>query len=584
MYSYDYNIVDNKIFRKSYSEYAYDADTETYRIASTLQSPNNIRREYYAYGNSLYNISLNYDQKFGDHGVGATFVYENASADGDNFYASRDLTIPIEYLFAGNTTNQIGSMSNGSSVLYEEATEAFVGRVNYDFRSKYLLEVAFRYDASSKFPQNTRWALFPSILGAYRISEEGFWKDSPLSFINNLKFRASYGELGDDAVLSYQFYQGYTYPASGSAQGLAGGYIFDGKYVNSSVSSGVPNKNITWRTSKITNIGMDFTAWHGLLGGTFEVFRRNRYGLTTTRQVSLPDIVGVGLPQENLNSDATMGFDFELTHANKIGDFSYDIRGNLSLARTKAMYVERAEDGNSYLNWRNNTNERWNNTWFAYSANGRFTSWEQIMSSTVYIDRNAVPGDYNYEDWNGDGWISDLDVHPIASSNPKPLINFGLTVYLDWKGIDLNVLLQGAARRTISYTELLLQPLWAETNALSQFMDRWHPEDPTADPYDPNVKWIEGYYAYTNSLPNANSDYNMQDASYLRLKSLELGYTFPASWISKAKIKNVRIYVNGYNLLTATKLRYVDPEHPSSSYGYMYPLNKTMNVGLNLKF
>ncbi|GHS91473.1 hypothetical protein FACS1894203_2290 [Bacteroidia bacterium] len=518
--------------------------------------------------------------------MNAMVVYESAYTNGDNFFAARDLAIPIEYLFAGNTANQVGNMSNNASALYEIATEAIAGRLNYDYKSKYMIEFAFRNDASSKFPPSSRWGFFPSILGAYRISEEVFWKNSALSFIDNLKLRVSYGETGDDSALAYQFYQGYTYPVtSGSASALSNSYIFDGSTnINSSVSSGVPNKNITWRTSKITNIGLDFNAWNGLLGGTFEVFRRNRYGLFATRQASLPDLVGVSLPQENLNSDATMGYEIELTHANKIGEVSYDLRGNVTMARTKAMYIERARDGNSYLNWKNNTNDRWNDRWFGYEANGRFTSWEQVMNSSVYVDRNALPGDYDYLDWNSDGWINDLDTHPIASKNPKPLINFGLNINVGWRGIDLNVLLQGAARRTISYTEMLLQPLWAETSALSQFMDRWHPEDPLADPYDPNAKWVEGYYAYTNSLPNADSQYNMQDASYLRLKSLELGYTFPSKWISKAKIKNLRVYVNGYNLLTATKLRYVDPEHPTTNYGYLYPLNKTVNVGLNLKF
>jgi TonB-linked SusC/RagA family outer membrane protein len=584
MYSYDYNIVDNKIFRKAYNEYTYDAGTDTYLVASTLQAPNNVRREYYAYANSLWNVALDYDRKFGGHKIGALLVYERGHDEGDNFYASQNVALPVEYLFAGDKTEQVANMTNSDAVLYKINTEAIAGRLNYDYKSKYLIEFLFRYDSSSKFPPNSRWALFPSILGGYLVSEESFWKNSALSFINYLKFRVSYGETGDDAAMLYQQYQGYNYPAGGSASGLPGGYIFNGTYVPSSVSSGVPNKNITWRTSKITNVGLDFNAWNRLFGGTFEVFRRNRYGLMATRQISLPDIVGVALPQENLNSDATMGFEIELTHVNKIGDVVYNLCGNVALARTKAMYVERTGSGNSYLNWKDNNTDRWNNKWFAYNSNGRFTSWDQIMNSPVYIDRNALPGDYNYEDWNGDGMISDLDTYPLASGNPKPLVNFGLTINVAWKGIDLNVLLQGATRRTISYSEMLLQPLWAETNALAQFMDRWHPADPAADPYDPDAEWIEGHYAYTNSLPNVNSVYNMQDASYLRLKSLELGYTFPYKWTKKAKIKDLRFYVNGYNLLTATKLRYVDPEHPTTSYGYLYPLNKTVNVGLNLKF
>jgi hypothetical protein len=115
-------------------------------------------------------------------------------------------------------------------------------------------------------------------------------------------------------------------------------------------------------------------------------------------------------------------------------------------------------------------------------------------------------------------------------------------------------------------------------------MDRWHPEDPTADPYDPNTVWIPGHFAYTGSLPDVNSLFNIHDASYVRLKTIELGYTLPEHITSRVGIKNVRIYVNAYNLFTISELKYVDPEHPSSTYGYLYPLNKTYNVGLNVKF
>ena len=136
----------------------------------------------------------------------------------------------------------------------------------------------------------------------------------------------------------------------------------------------------------------------------------------------------------------------------------------------------------------------------------------------------------------------------------------------------------------VSYFEQLNTPLWGGGSALSQFLDRYHPVDPTADPYDPNTKWVPGYYGYTGSIPDQNSLFNIQSASYLRLKSAELGYTFPSKWLSYVGVKAVRVYANGYNIATFTKLKYLDPEHPSSTYGYLYPLDKIFSFGVNVTF
>jgi TonB-linked SusC/RagA family outer membrane protein len=584
MYSYDYDVSDNTTFQKEYSQYRYNEATETYN-AFVKQSPQRLNRQYFAKNNALWNFSVNYNNRFGDHTVGALLLFENSWNKGDNFYAQRDLPLPIDRLSAGAAENQIGSMFANDSALYDLAAQALVGRFNYDYKSRYLFEFSFRYDGSAKFPPNHRWAMFPTIQGAWRVSEESFWKNSPLAFIDNLKLRASYGELGDDSSLMFQFYQGYVYPTSGgSSYGKPAGSIFNGQFVNSSSSTGVPNYEISWMKSKMFNIGLDFGAWNGLLGGTIEVFQRDRSGLLTTRDLSLPDIVGTALPQENLNSDQNRGFELELSHINRIGDFSYEVRGNFSYTRHQYKDIEEGEARSSYLRWREKNTGRMANIYWGYNDAGRFRSWDDIINSPVYISRETLLGDYIYEDWNGDGIISDLDLHPISTTNSTPLINYGITIKAAWKGIDLNILLQGVALRTISYTEMLREPLWGGTGALSQFTDRWHPADPMADPYDPNIKWVEGYYAYTGSMPLENSPFNMQNASYLRLKSLELGYTIPQKLIKKLGIKNLRIYVSGYNLLTFTKLKYMDPEHPSSNWGYIYPHNKTYNVGLNVKF
>jgi hypothetical protein len=344
------------------------------------------------------------------------------------------------------------------------------------------------------------------------------------------------------------------------------------------------NKAITWATRTIANIGVEAEAWDGLLGFTFDVFQRKSEGMMANRAGSLPGIVGASLPQENLNSGVNRGFDVELSHRNKIGDLRYWVRGNIAYTMYRNLHVEGARYGNSYINWRTNTNNRNNGIWWGYGDNGRITSWDEIYHNPIYIARNTIMGDYEYEDWNGDGMINELDLHPIANNSTVPLLNYGLNIAAEWRGIDLSIVLQGGAGRKTSYVELLYEPLWSNTNAMSYFLDRWHPVDPDAYPYDPATQWVSGQYGYTGSLPNQNSPFNMQNASYLRLKSLEIGYSLPEKWLNTAKIRDIRVYFSSYNTLTFTKMKYADPEFPSSSYGYNYPLNKTFTLGVNVKF
>ncbi|MEO6915551.1 MAG: TonB-dependent receptor [Chitinophagaceae bacterium] len=579
--SYDFYASDNKKFQKQYNQYTYNAATQTYN-AIAQQSPNIIRREYYVRPTLLTQLSLNYDHSFGDHNISALALLEQIVRNSDNFAAQKEVSLPVDQLFAGNALNQ--SIGVDGNLVYKYVNLGLVGRVNYNYRGKYLAEFAFRRDGSSKFGPQSQWGFFPSASVGWRISEESFFKNSSsLSVISNLKLRASYGELGDDASLNYQFITGYRYPASGSYNQQPAGSVFNGAFVNSLQSTGIPNPAISWFTAKTTNIGIDLEAWRGLIGITADIFRRDRTGLLGLRDLSLPSALGAALPQENLNSDRVHGFDLELNHRNTIGQFTYFVKGIFSYTRSMTRYFERAKAGNSYENWRNNNNDRNNNIWWGYDKAGQFQSFDDIKGSPSFIGRSALPGSYAYQDWNGDGQITDLDVHPLRNTG-IPLVNYGLTLGGSWKGIDFNALFQGAALTNVSYIEQLQEPLWGGGSGLTQFLDRWHPADPKADPYDPNTKWIPGHYAYTGILSDINSLYNIQNGAYLRLKSLEIGYSIPTDISGRIGIKNARVYVNGYNIFTATAVKYVDPEHPSDTYGYIYPLNKTFNVGINVKF
>ena len=585
MVSYDYNVADNNIFQKEYNQYRYDASTSTY-TKYTRQSPNRISREAYFKTQTLAQASLNYDGTFGKHKVGGILLWEAQNRNSDNFMAQRDLGLQLPYLFAGKAVGQLGTMNSNADALYENSNMALAGRFNYGFDNRYLAEILFREDGSSKFAQGHQWGFFPAASLGWRISEEKFLKNTAaLSFVNQLKLRASYGITGDDNASSYQFISGYNYPTNTDSRNFTGGYVFDGSFNASADNKGIPNPNITWYTAKTFDVGIDFSGWNGLFGVNADYFSRNREGLLATRTGGIPTVVGASLPQENINSDRTYGFELELSHRNHIGEFNYNVKGMFSLARVKNLYNERGAIGSSWNNWKNNQNNRLQGVQSGLQGDGQFQNWAQILSSPTYIGRSTLPGDYKYQDWNGDGQIDGNDAHPIRF-NQYPWMNFSMILDANYKGFDLDFLLQGSAMSSLIYGEQLREPMWGNGNsgAMVQFLDRWHPTDPKADPYAPATAWTSGHYAYTGTLPDVNSTFNCENSAYLRLKSIELGYTIPTHLLAKTGIKNLRVSVNAYNVFTLTKVNYIDPEHPNDTYGYLYPLNKTYSIGLNLKF
>ncbi|MCD7899479.1 MAG: TonB-dependent receptor [Bacteroides sp.] len=594
MYTFDNTISDNSIYLKEFYEYDYNSVNDTY-VGTAKNGPTNLDRKYKTAQTNLWQLSLNYENSFGQHNVSGFVLYEESHSKGDNIKAFRQFSIPLPYLFAGEgNENQIGTAD--ANDIYEYASKSWVGKVNYDFAGKYLVEASFRYDGSSKFPPSKRWGFFPAASIGWRMSEEAFIKDN-LSFVQNLKIRASYGKLGDDGAIDYQFIGGYNYPNTdgGRINNYPTGYVFDGTYANGLGFRITPNPNITWYTSKTLNIGLDADMWGGLLGFSFDVFERKRDGLLENRLVSVPGTFGSKMPQENINSDITRGLELELRHRHRIGDFGYNVLANIALTRSKWNHREQSPFGNSWDNYRNNKSNRWKDIWFGWGDNGRYTSYDQIANSPIFTDNGMLPGDYIYEDWNGDGIIDDYDRHPIATATDAekadfqdkrnyPLLNFGLTLSAQYKGFDLSVLFQGAGMSYVSYGDQLSTPLGWNGNALDLFLDRWRPEDPKKNPYDPTNKWIGGYYSYGATKPDDNSSFAIQNGSYLRMKSIELGYTIPARTLSVLGVKNLRVYVNAYNLFTITDVKGVDPERPTEQFGYMYPLNKTVNFGLSLDF
>jgi TonB-linked SusC/RagA family outer membrane protein len=590
--SYDYRNDDNTAFRREYYQYIYNTLTGTYDSKLyNASSPSQLARTMFTKQQLLGQFLVNYNRTFGNHKVVGLLGWESQKRKGDNFYAQRNLAFAMDYLLGGVNQAQISGMFAGDNDLYEIANNALFGRANYTFADKYIAEFQFRYDGSSKFVKDNQWGFFPSGSIGWRVSEESFFRNiSFLSFVDQFKLRASYGVTADDDALKYDWYPGYLYPAtSGNAENgyynqYAPGYMFGGEFVNG-VSLIVPNEKITWWEARTFDVGVDFEGWNGLFGFSLDYFDRRRDGLFANRTGDVPTVIGTGAPRENLNSDRQFGIDLELSHRNRIGELSYTIKAIGTITRRKHLTaVEKGPWGNSYDRWRNdNLNNRYQGVQFGYESDGRYTSWEDIWTYPIYKDRDILPGDYKYEDWNGDGEINGLDEHPYAYDQ-TPWLNFSLSYDCQYKNFDMNFLFQGTAMGSMQYKEPLYA-IWGTNGGgtLQQYTDRWHPVDPTADPYNPETEWAGGYYGYTGRYPRENSDFNRVSTAYLRLKSIELGYTLP----KKTRIlssMNVRVFANAYNMFTITGVKFVDPEHSDDELGRLYPLNKTYTVGISAKF
>ncbi|GAB3263018.1 TonB-dependent receptor [Larkinella harenae] len=578
-YAYDNNYSLRKQFTKKYNQYEYlfDAATQTYyQKAYTHLAPSRLTEAFGQGRRNNIQLSLNYQNTFGKHNVGALALYEQIDRENSSNNANTQFIIDaVDQLAAGNRkTDAIGSGYSSS------ANMSYVGRINYDYDGRYLIEGGFRYDGSSSFPKDSRWGFFPYVSAGWRLSEEAFLRDN-LPFVSNLKIRGSYGVLGDDGIsgASFQFLTGYTYPSSG--------YQFGNTFVGGLGFKNSANPDITWYTSTTTNFGLEGALWNGLLSFEADVFRRDRNGLLGNRISTIPATYGVNLPQVNLNQDRTQGFEIVLGHRHKFRGINYSISSNLSYARTQYRYREETPANSDYDFWRNRNAGRFNDIVWGYKTDGQFTSFEEIRNWPIMDgagNRTILPGDIRYVDLNGDGIINNLDETVIGRGQSKPAVYFGTNVTLSWKGFDVAVLFQGATMYQVAYQDQLSRPFYfATANPITAFNDRWH----RSDVIDAASEWIPGKYPSTGQRQNYKSnEFWRFDATYLRLKSLEIGYSLPKTLVSKAKISGLRVFVNGYNLYTLSKgLDFVDPEYTDDRlYSYNYPLTMNLNLGFQLSF
>ncbi|RYE26678.1 MAG: SusC/RagA family TonB-linked outer membrane protein [Sphingobacteriaceae bacterium] len=607
LYSYDFLNEDFEGFEYTYSAYRYNTVTGNYDNRPTLSDGRTLDPNAALYGNQnpwrethkrniiskFSQVQLNYAHQFGDHSVSGVVAFERRESD--NKYQALH-SVPPNNIIVTQFFNDVDYLGDSR---YQEAFQGIAGRFNYDYKKKYLIEAVARYDGSFLYASGQRYGFFPGVTAGWRISEEGFMKKHFSNSINDLKLRLSYGQTGTSLqdVNNGNYYSPAPFDYLGGYNVNAGSAVLNGTYYGGVQPRGLPTTTISWIRNSMANVGIDFTLFTHITG-QFDVYQRRRSGFPAARyDVVLPNEVGYGLPLENLNSDITQGLDGFITYSNKIGQVSYSIGGNATLGRNKTNYVYKPRFGNSYEQYRNDQTGRWTGVNFGHHILGRFTSQQQINDYPVNIDgqgnRTLLPGDLIYEDLNGDGIVNGLDMKPIGyAEGALPYFNYGINGRVSWKGFSLAFDFVGAGMQTYFRDYELKYPFQNNGNSPEYMLaDRWH----RADPYDPNSEWIAGTYPAlrkdNNGLsifrsPLSGSDRNdfwLTNVRYLRIKNLELGYTFPAKLVKSVGINALRVYVNGTNLFSIDNVsKYeIDPEI-SSTNGLVYPQQKIYTLGFNL--
>lgn len=488
--------------------------------------------------------------------------------------------------------NNIGAHNFGAMVKYSQASKVFTqnigadlkngiarrnqglaGRVNYNWKSRYYVDFNFGYTGSENFHKDYRFGFFPAISGAWNIGEEPIVKK--LGWVDMFKVRYSYGKTGNDNLGDIRFPYLYTLE-----QMAAGGYNF-GDFDSSNPWTGiryssVASPNVTWEIATKQDLGIDYSLFHDKFSGSVDYFRERREGIYMSRNF-LPGYVGLeNNPSANVGEVKAAGFDGSFTYKQKVCNVDLTLRGNVTYSKNEI--IERDEENTIYT-YKLQEGHRVDQARGLMDL-GLFKDYDDIRNSPKQSFGEVMPGDIKYKDINGDGIIDDNDIVAIGATT-RPNLTYGFGLSASWKGLDINVHFQGVGKSTyfINGSSVYMFSLgqnWGNILSDVANSNRWQlgvNEDPNAD------------YPRLTYGPNSNnyrsSTFWLRDGSYLRLKTLDVGYSLPKSLVNKAHLNNVRFFFIGTNLLTFTKFKLWDPELGSST-GKVYPLSRTLSVGVSV--
>lgn len=575
--------------------YSHMADNPENTYVATMTGPSEDKVYEYAY-KSLFlnpNIYTNYTLNLGKHTIAATAgmqierqKYRNVTAQRADMIST---DLPVLDLTTSSKSYGIGGAVN------EWANVGFFGRVNYDYEGRYLFEGNLRYDGSSRFRRENRWVVTPSFSLGWNMARENFFK-SLSDYISTLKWRVSYGSLANANIYNlYPTYQVLTVKSSN------GGWPVGGAKPNTAEAPKLVSQSLTWEKIKNFNVGLDWAAFNNRLTGSFDYFVRKTTDMMGPG-VELPAVLGTSVPATNNTDMKTYGWELQIGWRDQIGDFRYGVKLSLSDAQSKILrygnptkslskYIEGEKIGNIY----------------GYTTIGIAKTDEEMQKhleslpngGQSALGNNWAAGDIMYADLNGDGKINngsytldDMgDMKIIGNSTPRYMT--GINIDASYKGFDFTMFWQGVLKRdwwpgdnNMTFWGVTDGEWWS--TSFKEHLDYFRTSDNALG------ENLNAYYPRPvfNTKNNKSQTRYLQNAAYMRLKNIQLGYTLPKKLVNKLMLQNLRIFVSAENLLTITSLsKTMDPETCGAGYqsnsqanGTVYPLSKTVSFGLSVNF
>lgn len=517
---------------------------------------------YYNYNYYTGQVLINYNKTFGKHTIGALLGFESYEQLYKYTTATRkgggnnELDESLNTLDASSQTNTDGG--------YEMARLSYFGRLQYDYMGKYLFEANVRSDASSRFPKHNRTGIFPAFSAGWRISEESFVKDN-IDWLSNLKLRLGWGKTGNEELASDDIYPAVPTYAYGS-------YMFNNTLYSTAYESRYVNSDLKWATVTNYEVGLEGGFLNNKLGFELAVYKKK----TNDMLLYLPiqGVIGMEAPAQNAGNVENTGFDLNLFHNNNIGkDWSYSIALNVSYVKNEITNMSNTEGPSS------DNDKIWYlegypiGSYYGLVADGFFNNEYELENCPKRLGTEKL-GDIKYKDLNGDGKIT-LDGDRQVIGKNFPSWTGGLSFSVRYKDFDLTGLFQGAFDVDGYFTSEAAYAFFNGATALKRHLDRWTPDN--LDATYPRI-------TRTDQTNFAVSSFWLQDASYVRLKNLTLGYTLPKKWMTKLGVTNAKVFLSGENLFTITGLDGgIDPEE-ANERGWSYGNVKKISLGVRLSF
>jgi TonB-linked SusC/RagA family outer membrane protein len=575
VFAYDKRLNYSKTWNDNVYVYTKNPTTGNYD-RSNYNNPA-LSESYFQQSQTELQAHLNYTNRFGKHGVSALVMILQQERPQNQFAAGRsgyEFSF-FDVLSQGPSTNPSGTITETISGTKDRfALRSAAARVNYDYDNKYLFQASLRADESENFAPNYRRGYFPAFSAGWIVTNEKFM-DGLKSKLDYLKIRGSWGQLGSDAINAR-----FLYLSRYST--VANNYAFGGTTLPG-LNPTASNPIVSWETSTKTDVGFEARLLKGKLDVEFDYFMEKREDILALRSSQIPSTYGGPLPAENVGKVDNKGIELSLGHTNTISkNLTYNVKANLTYAKNKIVYAP--EGANVPDAFR--VTGRSIGSYYGYKAIGIA---KDSATLAAYGKSTAFPislGDIMYEDVNKDGKIDNSDRQWLCTG-AIPEIVYGIAGGINFKGLELNFLFQGATRVNQQLTQNAGFAFFNGGRVTSEWLDRWTPDHP--DGKYPRLSTNATATTNNYQIPGGpayglgGNSFWIEDASYLRLKNIELAYTFRLPVLSKIGISNLRVYATGQNLVTFSKLHNVDPENTNGS-GWYYPAQAVYNFGVNLQF